>query len=97
MAGIFKEENTITSKEAAKDFEAVLDLVDKYHMVLITRDGKPDIVAMGFHYFVEQFGPFLPEEEYTKLKAMDKYGEAIECKQQSTNEIADEHSPNPTM
>lgn len=71
MQGFFKPENTITSEEASRDFETVLDLVDKYHIVLITRDEKPDIVAMGFHYFIARFNPLLPEEEYAKLKAMD--------------------------
>lgn len=92
MSGFFKAENTITSEEAARNFETVLDMVDKYHIVLITRDGKPDIVAMGFHYFVEQFGPFLPEDEYAKLKAMDRYGEAIECEQAESTTGSDNNA-----
>ena len=59
----------VTREQVERDLESVLDLIDKGHgPVLITADGKPDLLMFSWQDYKRRFSILYPLGEFERIE-----------------------------
>lgn len=68
---------TVTREQVEQDLESVLDLIDEGHSpILITADGKPDLLMFSWSDYKRRFSILYPPGELEQIEAeMKRYEE----------------------
>ena len=76
MLGV-SELRSVTREQAEQDLETILDIIDAgYSPVLITADGKPDLLLFSWNDYKRRFSILYPPGELERIeKEMQRYKE----------------------
>lgn len=60
---------TVTREQVKQELETVLDMIDAGHSpILITVDGKPDLLMFSWEDYKRRFALFYPLEEFERIE-----------------------------
>lgn len=60
---------TVTREQVEQELETVLDMIDAGQSpILITVDGKPDLLMFSWVDYKRRFAPFYPPEEFERIE-----------------------------
>lgn len=63
------ELHTVTREQVEQDLDMVLDIIDSGHSpILITADGKPDLLMFSWTDFKRRFSMIYPPEEFDRVE-----------------------------
>ena len=75
---------TVTREQVEQELETVLNMVDEGHSpILITVEGKPDLLLFGWEDYKHRFSHLYPPEELERLE------EALRKHQEESDDLRD--------